>query len=319
MSGIRNALVLLLFASGAAAQEEPVDTVRLRFGWKPGTVAEVEARTSRERIAERTDSISSGGRYRMTVEAAPEGIRIRYDDFQVDTVGAPAEAAAVVQGVMQQVAGLIPEVVIAPDGAFHSVAGVETLRARLDTLFTSLLGSEEGGDQALSAIRGMFSEDALNLMAAQEWNTLVGTWVDADLEVGAVYEYEDEGQIPILPGATVPMITEFSVLRRLGCVDEDVGEDCVEIQAITYPDPEAMAELIERFLAQLAPAEAAAAGLAFEELEVETELLLVTEPATLLPHRATMIKSVSGAVRADEGESAFAQTDIRTYHYRYRQ
>jgi hypothetical protein len=310
-------LAAAILSGGAPALQTaaPVDTVRLRFNWLPGTVAEIESARFRERFAEKTDTLAGSARYRMKVAAHPEGRSVEYSDFDFGGVpGRPRESRAL-QAIAEQVSSLVPNSLVSGEGDFLRVQNVNQMRTQLDSLLGPMVGGS-GNEQALAAIAAIFSEDALNMLAAQEWNALVGMWTGADLELGETYELQQMAALPMIPGATVPMISQFSVVERVSCLEEGDGEDCVEIHLVSFADPDAMKDHLQQFIRRLSSDPKLAAS-AYDDLAIENELVLVTEPATLLPHRASITKSISGTFRAREEKGSFSQLDVRTDRYRY--
>ena len=302
----------------AAAQEPEArpDTVRLRFAWPAGTTATVETTRFRERTAERTDTLAGGARYRMQVRAHDDGLAIIYDSLSFTAAPRVTGDFTASQAVAEQLADVAPNYIVGRRGEFLRIQDVAAMKARLDSLFAPVFARVDSTGQAHALFQSMVSEQTLEALAAQEWNTLVGMWVDADLELEAVYGFEEEVPIPLLPGETVRMISEFAIVGRLPCTEESLTPDCVEIQLFSYPDEEAMKAVLRRFMQRVAGD--AAAAFVIEALEIENELLLVTEPATLLPHRAVIVKSVRAVGRQSGEPSEFSQTDVRTYTFTYR-
>lgn len=310
----------LLFALPEAAAPQnrpaPVDTVRLRFNWPVGKVATVETTRFRERVTEKTDTVAGSARYRMHVQQHPEGLLIVYDSFDVSTgAGTPAGASAA-QATAERLADLMPSYVVSREGEFLRIDGVAALRARMHALLGSMLQADSTG-QARAALESLVSEQVLNHVAAQEWNSLVGMWIEADLEMGQKYELEEEAPIPLIPGSMVTMVSEFSIERRIPCREGGTTPDCVEIHLLSFPDPEEVKVIIRRFMDRIA-SQPAMARFGFESLDLENELVLIIEPATLLPHRARLSKSVEGVVVADGKKSNVSQLDIRTFRFTYR-
>lgn len=317
MKAVGAALIgITMYVPGGLAQDAParVDTVQLRFDWQAGMSARVATTRFRERIAERTDTTAGGASYRMNVQEHDEGLLISYDDFSfppsVDTT-----QSAQLATVAAQASAMVPKFIVDSTGTFVAIHDVEALKLRLDSLMSSLLEPEDLAD-ARAGLSNVFSEDALTGLAAQEWNALVGMWVDADLELGEVYEFDEATELPMIPGASVRMVSQFSVERRTPCIQGGANDDCVEIRLVSTPDPEAMKEVLARFMERLLYTPGLG-GIGFESLVVENEMILITEPATLRPHRMWLSKSVTGVVTAEGERSQVSQTDVRTYEYTY--
>lgn len=300
----------------ATAQDVPVpiDTVQLRFDWDAGTHARVATTRFRERIAETADTAAGGARYRMNVQGHDEGLLISYDDFSFPPPADTTQAAQL-SAVAEQAAAMVPKFIVDTAGVFVRIHDAASVRIQLDSLMARLLGPDE-----LAAVReGLaraLSEEALTGLAAQEWNAIVGMWVGADLEIGEVYEFEETAELPMIPDARVRMISEFAIEGRTPCVEGGSVDDCVEIRLVSYPDPGAMKEVLTQYMQRLLAAPGLG-GIGFESLVMENEMILITEPATLRPHRVWLSKSVTGVVTAEGERSEVSQTDIRTYEYTY--
>lgn len=316
-SAVLFAVLSLPVSAGAqtpATDTVPADTVRLRFGWTPGMRAQVEYEQVRVRSSDiGRDSVRLASTYRVEVEAHPEGLAVRYADMRWadPSVGGPVgeilrqAAEATSTGALRNVIG--------PEGDFLRVEGVEAVSAQLRQALQGTLSALDSAELAAEAVSSMLSEEALASAASDEWNSLVGAWLDADLAVGGFYELESSFQSPLFPGVELPVFMEFSVPGRVPCTAQDDGARCVELRMSSYPDREALAEAIGDFLERLgAPPQELEGVLA--ALAVESHVTLVTEPGTLRPHRLVHYK----AVYAGEGEDGDpAQTDTQTYVFRY--
>ena len=299
----------MMQAQDAAAQRP--DTVQLRFGWAAGS-ARVESTRFQERIAESTDTTAGSAAYRMNVAADGDGLLISYVDF-VFPPPADSSEAATMNALAERAAAIVPRFIVDSAGAFVRIHDVASVRLQFDSLITRMLAPDEA-----AAARGMLetvlSEDALSGLAAQEWNAIVGMWADADLVIGETYQLEEQADLPMIPGATVTMISEFGVVQRTSCDGNGTAADCVEIRLISRPDPEAMKEILAQFMQGLLNAPGLG-GIAFERLDMTNELVLITEPGTLRPHRARISKTVTGVVAAAGERGEVTQTEVRTFRY----
>lgn len=303
-------LCLLLPATAAAQQKSAKsDTVALRFAWPQGLTATIDAERIRTR-AQNGDSTASSLSYRMQARAGKgKELLIRFSDFEVES-----EEAAEPQ-LMEQVAGLVPNYRVSTQGEFLGVHEVSALKARMDSMFASMLAEDRSGEfKAL--FQSLLSEQYLNGATAQEWNSLVGMWVGADLELGQVYELEEETPIPIIPGAVVTMVSEFAIEERVSCEDGGTKTECVQIRLYAEPDSVAMKKVLQQFMEKIAGAGRTDVPV-FENLSIRSELLLITRPETLVPYYMELIKVVEGKGRLGEETSPFSQVDRRRYWYTY--
>jgi hypothetical protein len=141
-------------------------------------------------------------------------------------------------------------------------------------------------------------------------------WAGADLELGEIYEFEEDTPLPMIPGAVVPMISRFSVERRIACIDGGTAQDCVSIRLVSEPEPAAAKRILAEFMQRLTP-NSGLGGFGFEELQVRNEIVLITEPQTLLPHRLSISKQVDGRVSAGGQSSTISQRDGKMYKFTY--
>ncbi|MGH7448902.1 MAG: hypothetical protein ACREK1_05475 [Longimicrobiales bacterium] len=308
----------LLFAHprSASAQQSPMhaDTVQLRFAWVPGTTARIESTRFQERIAESADTVAGSARYRMKVNDHVEGLLISYDDFAFPPPTDTSEAAKL-NSLAEQAASIVPRFIVDSAGAFVRIDDAARVKAQFDTLLTRMLEPEEAA-AAREGLDTMLSEDALTGLAAQEWNAIVGMWADADLVMGETYQFEEQAALPMIAGATVTMVSEFAIERSTACIEGGSDKDCVEIRLVSRPDPEAMKRILDQFMERLL-ALPGIGGLAFESLDVGNEMVLVTEPSTLRPHRVVLSRRVTGVVAADGERSEVSQVEVRTLRYTY--
>lgn len=320
MSRIRiAAAALAVVAAPLAAQDEAADTVRLRFGWQPGMRAEVETEQVRIRDTEADrDSVRMAFTYRLQVAGHPEGLAVTYADMRWTDL--PGDASSGMRRLFDALAasssGGRGRTVVTRGGEFVRVEGTEEMAREVAQAMESLFAQVD--DAGLANLRqmlsGMVSPEALSAAAEDEWNALVGTWVDADLEVGGVYELESSFQTPVFPGVEIPVLLEFQVEGWTPCTGAagDGEEPCVALVMISQPDAEVVAGAVRRFLEQAGLPVEEAGGL-FAQLAVETFVTLVAEPATLRPHRLEIRRVVTGGTEED----APMQTDTRIYTYRW--
>ena len=312
----------LLIGSGSQAQER-VDTVSLRFKWPVGLTGRVEQEWFREKTTPgRADSLHFVSGWRMQVLPHSKGLMVRSDSVVMQPFdGATSDTTDMVQRLLTQLGALAPSYVVSSEGEFIEVADVSRMKAAMDTLFAPILAEMgEMPPRARALFQSMLSEETLTASAAQEWNAMVGTWVGADWEVGAVYEFEAEEASPLLPGLMVPMRYQFSATKRIPCTDREGSPECVELLMLSSPDPDSAKSLARKLIEQMGLG-ADAEGLidAFESMDVEHELIVVAEPETLLPYLVVKEKRVRVQTPDTPTEKAgeSSQLDRRLYRFYY--
>lgn len=302
-------------AAAASAQETGIggDTVRLRFGWQPGMDARIETSRLNVQVAASADSVAGSSEYRMHVEPHAEGVIISYDGF-VFPPAADSSESAQLNSLAERAAAMVPKVVVDPAGTFIRVEDVDVVRARLDSLVTQLLDPQEAA-AVRETLETMVTAEALAGLAAQEWNAIVGRWAGEDLVIGMKYGFDEQAALPMIPGAAVTMVSEFSIERRTSCVEAGTDADCVQIRLVSRADSAAVRELLAQFTERLLATPGL--GIAFESFEMENEMVLVTEPSTLRPHRVRISKRTKGVVSAQGERGEVSQSEVRTYRYSY--
>lgn len=319
MSSSMGILAVCAFTvTGAAALEAqhpaPGDTVHLRFHWPAGTTALIETTRLQERVAESADTVKGSSTYRMNVQAHAQGLLISYDDFVFPPPTDTTDAAKV-SSLAAQASAIVPKFIVDTAGAFIRIEDAAAVRAQFDSLLTRMLEPDEAA-AAREGLVTMLTEESLSGLAAKEWNAMVGRWADADLVVGEVYSFEEEAALPMIPGAVVPIISEFSIVRRTSCGDAAQSADCVEIRVVSRPDPVAIKAVLAKFMEGLLAVPGIGA-ISYDRLDVEDEMVLVTEYSTLRPHSMRISKRVTGSVTAEGERSEVSQSDVRTYRYTY--
>lgn len=316
---IRIAAAVLALASAplAAQEEEAADTVQLRFGWRPGMRADVEMEQVRIREMDgRRDSVRFASTYRVEVAEHPDGLAVTYEDMRwTELPDVQPELGRLFQAMAGTSSGGRARSIVSAGGEFVRVEGVEEVAREIEAALEPLFSEVEavGLANLRQMLAGMISPEALGASAADEWNALVGAWLDADLEVGGVYELESTFQSPAFPGVDIPVTMEFRLVDWTPCTEADAAEPrCVELVMGSVPDAQAVAEAVRGFLAQAGlPMDQAEA--LFAQMAVETWVTLVTEPGTLRPH----VMEIQRAVSMGEEEDAPLQIDSRTFVYRY--
>jgi hypothetical protein len=315
--------LLLLAALGPCATaplagQEPsaaADTARLRFGWTAGTTARVDFERLRIRdTGAGVDTSRIAYAYTMRVEAHPEGLVVRSSDAVWEEI--PGDEAEPLARMMKALAaGGIPGgvgSVIASDGEFLRVTGLGELREALLQGLGGSLESMEGAAGVEDILSSLLTEEALELSAAQEWTSLVGFWLAADLEVGSFYEFEDEMDTGLVPGMPIPAVVVFGAEERVPCSGDEGAARCIRLITETIPEPEAFEALTRRLMTTFGVPEREADALAME-MDVEVLTALVAEEGTLLPHLLTAEKHV--VVSSDD--ATFIQSDIDTTRFTY--
>jgi hypothetical protein len=278
--------------------------VRLRFAWTAPLRARVTYRKTRVGPAGRT---SFTARYEERVEADAGGLRI--EAHGTSWRGDLAFPHAVEKDAIRASEAVIQRV--GEGGEFRGLDGVEAMRPVLARVFEEAKVPPEAAERAvLLALGAMRSE------AEEAWNLAVGFWTGADLALGETYALVSEADIPLLPGVRAEQAVEFAVRRRVPCTAQERPLRCVEATLRATPDRAALERASRALVARLlAPGDEPPEDAA-KELSAESELVLVTEPETLLPRRVTWTKAVRlGA--PEKGPARAERLERSEWEYRY--
>lgn len=288
------ALGVALLAGPARAEDEDAprraaEVVPMRFAWPVPARAKVSYRRTRARAGQRPGTFTA--RYDLAVAAAPGGgLRIsthgtRWHGELPFPSALAEEAIDATEAVVQRVR---------PQGEFAGLEGVEALRPVLARVLEDARVPPEQAERALGLALA-----ATRAEAEEAWNVAVGFWSGADLRLGERYVLQSEAELPFVGGRPVPQTVEFGVRLRVPCAAAERAPRCVEAWLRSTPDRAAVEKAAPALLARLhQPAgghDASGEPLPVPdaaELSAERTLVLVTDPATLLPRRVVWTKAV---------------------------
>jgi hypothetical protein len=261
------------------------EVVALRFAWPAALDAAATQRRTRLRTGR--PSATTTTRYVQRVSRAEDGYRVATARTRWEGEPPYAGPRDAVDAIVRASESVVQ--VVSPEGEFVRLDGLDALRPAMERL---VAGAELPPDQLARALDA--AESAARAQAREAWNLAVGFWTGADLELGERYVMRVEADLPLLPGAKADHDQEFSVRRRVPCSAAERERRCVEITLRATPDPAALERVARELAARVAgPERPGTAGeLPRRTVAVENELLLVTEPATLLPHRLVWTRSV---------------------------
>lgn len=303
-----------LFAQKQAEQPPTpaADTVHLRFGWPVGLNARVTAQKLRTRSrAGKPDTTNVQITYQFTVQPHTRGRLVRFHGFEVPGSGALGATAE----LEERVSAMMPSVIVDTTGAFVGIDGVDALHRELNAQFAPYLQRADtltAGTRAL--LERLRSPEVLTALTEYEWNALVGTWIESDFVVGLIYESEYEQPFALLPGIMIPIVQDFVAHGRVPCRPADAARRCVELESRLHHDQDAVRRALDSLMAQVVSRDSGG----IEDYEVEYEMRLVAEPATLIPHKLVVSKRVTVRVKSAQGaRDETTQSDTKTTRYEY--
>lgn len=256
-------------APGAAS----AGPVTLAFRWPDGFQSHVLiAHESRRRGAEPTGLVA---RQRMVAERQGDEIRVFTRDLVARGDEPDLETNVKVNQALVQV--------VAPDGRFRRA---------------------EGLDQALEALEASGATDrerarqALVRSTALDWELLVGAWAGQRLAPGELHRKRLQAYVPHLALVEAALDVEYELEGRVPCTEEETDRRCVALSYRARLAPEDRAQALERL--RRATTGGADQPVA-EDVHGEVDVLLVTEPETLVPHRMTQRERLRIRLRLPDG------------------
>ncbi len=293
--------LLALPSPHAAGAKGKANVVSLRFAWPESgevqvTYTKLKTQTgkpderSTARYTGRTEK--RGGEWRLTTSGTTwEGAAPFPPPLVEEGIRASEQVVQVVSGDLSQV----------------RLEGTEALDPVFGKMFQGSNVPEAQRQRIVEmARRAMLAE------ASEMWTLAVGFWNGADLPLGRVQTGAHEGELPMAPGASVRFQLRFSARKRVPCAGER-SPRCVELSLRSVPDPESLKPALEGFVKSLVPAGQTPPPGLFEKVSMQNDLVLVTEPETLLPHRLTWTKKARVRSMGKDVETL----DRTEYRYRY--
>ncbi len=279
-----------------SAEPEAAAPIALRFDWPDGLVLDVEYR----RWSEPADETARTLRYRIEVSRRFRSKRI---DVSAPRILEPVSP----EGAARTLAPLVPSFVVGRDGQVDRLADADAHRAKM----LALLGPDADPDAVPVWLEELMADEALLEGVRDRWSPLVGAWVGAEMQPDVRYQGDDEVVVPLFGGLAIPLATDYG-LGPLGPCDaqpDGQGPRCVELTYRAHPDPARwetfLAEEVLPRLGQRAP------GARVEDLRVEHEIRLVTEPEGLRPHALEVTRRVVARTQDEQGPHDLLALDDR--------
>ncbi len=261
----------------ASAPPSP-SPVALRFAWPDGFTAEVLARQEQESWG--SDPVRSVSR--RTLLTARQG-----QDLVVRSRTVPGEEGRRRRAAERLTDGLGE--VVRRDGTFVRADGVE---GALDLV-------RHGGEVPADVARR-----GLERSLATDWEILVGAWAGRSFVPGQPQHKPFAGSVPLMATAETRFDVALTFEGWTPCSTEETEPRCVELRyhARTAPSDRAAT------LARIGQVIAATPGRpVVREFEDDLDVTVVTEPATLVPHRIVDREWLRIRMRMEDGHEREAE------------
>lgn len=280
-------------ANLAGAEQATENELSLTFGWDANLVAVVE--TQRGRIRRHflpgatADEVSV--RYLLETSEKTDGIRVSHSELE--TISSTDNGREAIQSALQ-FTGLITDYSVSNDGQFQGIENASSTSKRVRQLISSTLSGEAIPDGVTALLQQLCSEPTLTGAVETQWDRLVGFWSGQQLEVESAYGAQGQVSHPVIPGVPVPVNVEYGILGRVPCAEGAETLACVELLAFYEYDVDAMRSGAIQVAEQLSDPAESARLLDLTFSEYSEEILVVSDPTTLLPYRYEYRKTIDG-------------------------
>lgn len=293
-------------APAAAEPRAPSRDLTLRFSWPRS----LEARVVYRRTWARTDGADRTFTARYTERAVRAESEIRIASSGTRWEGEILYPADEVKPAIQASEAVVQRV--GTDGAFAGLVNEDALRPVLQRIYEAAGLSDEESDQATARVEAAMVEEA-----RAGWNLAVGFWVGAQLDFGKAWEKEVDAPAWILPAVAVRNRVRMEARRRVPCDASERHARCVELTLHSEPDRAALPALTRAIVAKLAGEGQALPAGEVSEVGLSTDLTLVTEPATLVPHSVVWRRAVRATVVGDDGPQELQDVERTEWSWTY--
>jgi hypothetical protein len=304
--------LLLNLINGLAAlvapQVQPVPQPEFRFAWPVGIAVRVDSERSRERTgsgAAQPTQPATKSSQTMRVLAHPEGRVIRFDLAESSSEAARATALGWQPG--EALLGLLPSFVVSEQGRLIRLENLQAYQKTLSDRAAKVDGTQE-------LVARVTSEEALTALVGQEWELLVGSWLELPVKP-AKYDLENEQPTPFFPGLKVPMKITVEVNDPAPCSRGGAQRSCSNLAMTSRVDQAGLRPLFDKLTQGMPDLQ----SVRVERLDVVTIVRVKLETETMLPHdvswertmEMTMVdgKLRSDAKQVDRGTSRFTYPD----------
>ena len=209
----------------------------------------------------------------------------------------------------------VPDYVVDRDGEFVRVENLAPYLKRLEDALVQGLpeGPKEARAKAQQLVSSLVTEQTLTALVQDEWNSIVGNWVDGSYVPGQIYELQLSYQSAALGEQAFPMLVTQQLAGREACRKGADANSCVRLlQTSRVSDPsfrKATNALVRKTVGT---------EVSVDKAEVVKTVEVIADPKTLLPYRSvvketkTFVLSAKGAPPTTSEE---VQESITSYSY----
>jgi hypothetical protein len=319
---LRRCLMGCLLGMATALLAHAQDSAHLRFAWPDRLVAQIQYEKTKSKQTNGQPPVVDGMASQYVMRAQRQGRQhiVSFSDLRMDAnrlATMPPEARAVMDLLAK---AALPSFVVSNDGDFVGLENPSAFQASMRSTLYQLIPEGPTRERLNPVLEGLLSESTLQSLAQTDWSWQVSAWSGGEnaLDIGDEYVAETRGLAPLV-NALVTQRTHFKLARKLPCEREGQVHECVELQASIRPDEAEMNKAIITFMNKLSPSTTPPRGEKDSmALSSAITIELVTETATLIPHRYRRSKDITvSTVEAGKANTIHQiETTEQTFQYR---
>jgi hypothetical protein len=321
--GVRSTFCVILAAcSSPGPAVKPPDNattpkVSLSYGWQPGLEAQVDVKWSCSMRTERGEThVLLDSSYLLTTAAEGDNLLVQSSNIRSTPESGNSTRGAQPRDFVAGLSILEPDLRVTADGKSAQINDVRAVRARTEALTTQIFGEVLPLGWRTSLETTFLSDRALNAFASDFWGGLVGSWLDAKLEIGRTYTGQHLVDNLLFPDKHLSMDYEYTAMRIVPCRRGPREVRCIELRKRATSGPADTDRAVSEFERDK-QAGNLRSGQTFSGMTTEYGTVLVTEPESLIPHAYTYTTVVQGVIKVDGESQPIRREDRVEYSFRY--
>ncbi len=310
---------VFLLLAGCTTIEAPAaneQLVAFHFNWPTGLSGEVDISSSRFTAMRGAEKVlRSQAMWDFSVEELEDGNKRIIHTMVGEPVlaaGANEPSLSALQTVFQIGA---PNIVVNSEGGFLFASGFDELS---NALFAGIRNAEEMPRNFGDIIEQVFSQENYNDAAERMWNSMVSSWLALTMVPNRAYVADTREPLPLPGNPMLNYSTELAVSEPAPC-PRALERQCVTISTVATPDRDEIKNILSGLSNQLMDAAGAGRRMKIADYSLVTTMRIVTEPATLIPHRVAMEKEITMRFERPNGEQSlrFRESQAQQWVFSY--
>lgn len=317
-------------AAAVAAEAPAPEAIRLNFDWGDGLTATVRTSRAKSRSGAAGASHELVTEHTMQATRRPDGsyLVVARDHRFPKLSDASVDDRALFQATMG--GAIEPPIIVSAAGEFQALVDFEKSKAQLMEMIASAVAREKPPDvreSSLAMMNQMITREMLEELVRTPWDSFIGLWTGAELELGEVYEHEEDVEAPMVENQTIRQIATFSLKGRIDCwapLDAPVAGPaavpaprCVRLTMHSSFDPDDVKRLNKLLAERLAPKGKPVPEAVMRDPQLDVETDVIVDPATMRPYRGKYHKLVTYVIERNGVEKSVSEADTMTFNWTY--